>query len=493
MKKILAMMLTAAMMLSMGTAALAADEYVKPETIPTPNAIESEPKLHMDGANDSEEPAWYINFQIKGTTSYEIHLVADGELLTKVTPVADCPCEPDCGLTSGNFNKNCKILVESAESDHWIQTPWTAYSSVVPDEVYMYNTEDGKFELIGYRDFEISSEEWGRVFADEKYTDMKTIDLAKLYKIANPNTQNPAETFTFKIENAGMTDTQYTEQPSFENDTYTIYFEDGEAEVEGDTNSTPITLPEYEHVGIFTYKITEVDNHVAGVTYDENALYLKVTVIEQDGEIRVASLRYADAESGAKDESFKNTYSAGDLAINKQVTGNLGEKDRDFTVKVTFTKPQDKYVESIIYSVSDAGGSDKDNINLYWPVITETDDEGNVTGRTQADTYTATINLKHNETVTFKNLPYEVTYTVVENDYTVDGYAAAVYTGTDVEENVVNGKVDSASESVVITNTKGAEVDTGISVDSIPYIAMHGVVAVGGAGFLVSKKRRSED
>ncbi|MBO5127241.1 MAG: QVPTGV class sortase B protein-sorting domain-containing protein, partial [Clostridia bacterium] len=80
-------------------------------------------------------------------------------------------------------------------------------------------------------------------------------------------------------------------------------------------------------------------------------------------------------------------------------------------------------------------------------------------------------------------------YTCGYDVKTEEGTTTVTYTTS----GVVSGVINSATENLGITNNKGAEVDTGISVDSIPYIAMLGVVAIGGTGFIVSKKRRSED
>ena len=45
---------------------------------------------------------------------------------------------------------------------------------------------------------------------------------------------------------------------------------------------------------------------------------------------------------------------------------------------------------------------------------------------------------------------------------------------------------------MTITNNKGVEVDTGISLDNMPYIMMLAMAALGTLGF-VSKKRKEEE
>ena len=47
------------------------------------------------------------------------------------------------------------------------------------------------------------------------------------------------------------------------------------------------------------------------------------------------------------------------------------------------------------------------------------------------------------------------------------------------------------NDNIIIVNNKGTEVDTGITLDNMPYILILTVVAIGAVGF-VSKKRSSE-
>lgn len=74
----------------------------------------------------------------------------------------------------------------------------------------------------------------------------------------------------------------------------------------------------------------------------------------------------------------------------------------------------------------------------------------------------------------FTNIPYDVTYTVAEEDYRSEGYDAADYEYSD-EAN----KIDSVNDTVKITNNKGAgTIDTGITLDNLPYIMILALVAV---------------
>lgn len=295
------------------------------------------------------------------------------------------------------------------------------------------------------------------------YTDTKTVDLNKVYELTNDGTTSPAETFKFSIEKVGVTDSVYTvdNMPMFEQTEYTITFDKGEATLAGDTNATTLTLPTYDRVGVYTYKITEVapETPTAGVVYNTKPLFLKVTAIEQNGIIRVAAL-HLETETGSKTENIVNTYQAGALAITKKVTGLLGDKNKYFDVKVTLTAPEGTVVNS---EITVSGGSNEANPTSM-TVGTET-----------------TLKVKDGDTITISNIPYGVTYTVVEADYTGEGYEAAVYSEFD-------GVINSASDSVEITNEKDTTVDTGINLDSMVYIAIIAVVAVAMVG-IMSRRR----
>lgn len=304
---------------------------------------------------------------------------------------------------------------------------------------------------------------------DKTYDDMTTVTLTKEYKLTNAGTTSPAEKFKFStltctgVENGGVGVTaQNAPIP-------TIGFATFEAGAAGDATkdkqTVTIQLPEYTAVGIYTYTFTEIDGGTAGVTYRDNAITLKVTVIEQNGKVRVAAVHTENPVSttGGKTSTFDNTYSAGSLEVKKNVTGNMGDHEKEFTVKVTFTAPTgDTVKEAISYT----DGTENKTIAANW-----TD------GKAEA-----TITLKHDETVTFTNIPYGVTYEVAENDYTGDGYDAAVY------DDNKTGTIGASSVSTTITNNKGASVDTGITMDSMPYILLLAVAFVGLFVFF-SKKR----
>ena len=301
------------------------------------------------------------------------------------------------------------------------------------------------------------------------YTDASTATLKKTYELEGSG-KSPAETFTF----SALTCTNVTDAaagvtadkapvPTIANSAvYTV----GEAGSDTKTKSITINLPTYDSVGIYTYSFTEKVGNTAGVTYRSEPIKLVVTVLEINGKVRIAGV-HAETGDGEKTDTFVNTYSAGSLSVTNEVKGILGDKTKEFEVTVTFTAPSGKTVNSVISYVD---GTETKTIAANWT----------------NNTATAKISLKDGETVIFNNIPYYVTYSVTEADYTGNngGYDEAKITYGDTDQ-----EIDSAAETVKVTNNKGGKVDTGVYTDNMPYIMLMGIVVLAGAVLLM--KRRS--
>lgn len=310
---------------------------------------------------------------------------------------------------------------------------------------------------------------------EPSYNDMGSVTITKVYEATNAGTTSPAETFNFTIEKTGVSDAAngvtVENMPAVTVNSVTYAAGDA-GSTETKAKQITLTLPEYTSVGIYTYTIKETAGTTAGVEYYGDDILLKVTVIEQNGKIRVAAVHTEDGFNGTvgngKTDTITNTYNAGSLSVKKNVTGNLGDTTKEFKVTVTFTAPEGKTVKEDISYTDDTAKTISAG-ELGW------------TGEK-----TVEINLKHNETVTFTNIPYGVTYTVAEDDYTSDAngkYDKAQYTFPDSEK-----KIDTETELVVIENHKQGTVDTGVMLDSLPYMLILAVVAVTGTA-LIFKKR----
>lgn len=274
----------------------------------------------------------------------------------------------------------------------------------------------------------------------ETHADMDSVVIKKNYELANEGTFSPAETFSFDIEADNVTDASDDITP--ENMPMptigTVSYLRGEAGSTTKTKEIKIDLPEYDSVGVYTYIIHEVAGHSAGVTYYGDAILLRVTVIEQDGKLRIAAVHTEDPEStgeGKKDD-FDNLYSAGELEVHKDVEGIMGNKDKYFEFTVQLTGEE---------------------------------------GKTYQDSYAIT-----GDTIHIENLPYGVEYKVSETPV-----ADYVTTETGTE-----GEVDEAVEQANFTNTKGGTVDAGVALESAPYLFT--LTGAAGVGLLLTLRRRHQ-
>lgn len=301
----------------------------------------------------------------------------------------------------------------------------------------------------------------------ETYADMDSVVIKKNYELANEGTFSPAETFSFDIEADNVTDASDDITP--ENMPMptigTVSYRRGEAGSTTKTKEIKIDLPEYDSVGVYTYIIHEVAGHSAGVTYYGDAILLRVTVIEQDGKLRIAAVHTEDPEStgeGKKDD-FDNRYSAGELEVHKDVEGIMGNKDKYFEFTVQLTGEEGKtYQDS--YAIT--GGSYDAN-----PASIEI---------RPGETTEATFYLKDGDTIHIENLPYGVEYKVSETPV-----ADYVTTETGTE-----GEVDEVVEQANFTNTKGGTVDAGVALESAPYLFT--LTGAAGVGLLLTLRRRHQ-
>lgn len=293
--------------------------------------------------------------------------------------------------------------------------------------------------------------------AEEAPEDWTEIKVEKKIDLTNTGTVNPAETFEFEVGKGVVTGTGVTgvNAPAIED--FSIEF--GQGVTEAFTN---LELPEYNHVGIYTYEITETDGNTAGMRYNTEAYKLQVTVLNDgDGGFkRVVTL--VTGEKDVKTDTILNTFEAGELVVTKEITGNFSQSDDTFEVTVTLTPDEGKNLKEGPITVTGAAS-----------------ETGNVV-KNDDGTVTVTFTVTHNSTVTIANVPYDVSYEVTEDagDYT------ATITGD-------NGKIDNASQEVEIVNNLDQEVATGVNLDNLPYILVLALVGVGLISFTVRKRVRN--
>lgn len=300
----------------------------------------------------------------------------------------------------------------------------------------------------------------------ETYADMDSVVIKKNYELANEGTFSPAETFSFDIEAENVTDaSEGIEAANYLPSVGDVTYAQGEAGSANKTRQIEIQLPEYDSVGVYTYIIHEAAGNSAGVTYYGDAILLRVTVIEQDGKLRIAAVHTEDPEStgeGKKDD-FDNLYSAGKLEVHKDVEGIMGNKDKYFEFTVQLTGEEGKTYQDSYAITGGSYDANPDSIEIRPGETTE-----------------ATFYLKDDDTIHIENLPYGVEYKVSETPV-----ADYVTTETGTE-----GEVDEAVERASFTNTKGGTVDAGVVLDSAPYLFT--LTGAAGVGLLLTLRRRHQ-
>ncbi len=317
-------------------------------------------------------------------------------------------------------------------------------------------------------------------------------NIVKNYTLTNEGTESPAE--IFKLYQVGKTGTNMGKvyngtAPDLIGETVEGKYIVGSVSFDkADTTRTKnfeIELPNYTGVGVFTYTLKELAGDTKGVTYDPATFVVTVYVFQGETdletEVTVHDASIAQSkENKNKLDSIDNAYSAGSLTVTKVVKGSLGDKSKNnkFTMKVTFKKPTTGTVSSEI--IVKTNGVETGRFVPAWDAN---------------DACEKTIEIAHDENVTFENIPYGVTYTVVENDYTGEeyGYQTADYKTLDASADGENGTIDSANETVTVTNVKEGTVDTGVILDNAPYIALMLIVVAGAAVMVIKKRRHYED
>lgn len=230
------------------------------------------------------------------------------------------------------------------------------------------------------------------------------------------------------------------------------------------TGVVTITCPTYTTPGVYKYSITQTAGNSQGATYDDRPIGFEVLVsYNNSGGVYVEKTGLSLVD-GAKKDSFNNVFAFGDLIITNTVTGNLADVNGTFPITVTLHA--DKNVTTQInYTVND-GSTISVNGNGW------TDKEIQITG------------VRNNGTVHFYDLPAGITYSISET-------GAAGYT---VSASPASGTIAAEQDSAVsVTQTKEADINTGINLDSIPFLVLLAVVILGAALLFLRRHRREQD
>lgn len=297
-------------------------------------------------------------------------------------------------------------------------------------------------------------------FAANNASDAKTFTFEKRYETTAGETPAtfPAEVLKFEVT---------AEAGNPDGTMITI----ADHTVASNPGNVTVTVPAYTNVGKWNYTVKEIAGNTQGVTYavNEFGVQVLVTYDENDNLVATTTFTTPDGNEGKIDE-FVNIYDLGALEITKTVSGNLASKTQKFDIDVTFTS--DKPVLSEISGAATIAVSD-------WKLV-----DG-------VYTVTKTVSLAHGENATFNNIPAGVEYTVVEQSKHLedDANGSDASKGYDVTYEGEDGTIvaDTTGEATV-NNDKKTEVDTGIGMDSLPYMLLLAFAFAGMVVFFVKKR-----
>lgn len=176
-----------------------------------------------------------------------------------------------------------------------------------------------------------------------------------------------------------------------------------------------------------------------------------------------------DEETIAEDTTFYAKYvpASANLTISKTVTGKLGDTNKAFTFTITKADGTAANITNTNIEISEA-----DRAKVEW--------KGN-----------GQFTLKDGASITFKNLP-SGEYKVIEDSYT--HYETSYVVDSKTPENGQEARVTIGTDAKTLAFTNHCTLfpDTGVLLDTLPYIVILAVVA-GGVALLMLRKHRKED
>lgn len=353
-----------------------------------------------------------------------------------------------------------------------------------------------------------------------------TLTLTKSLEVKNGTAPNEME-FTFSVADSSNTAVAgATTAAKFEagqdkeikafvaGKTYTANFTVDIEKLLGDTKKNT--------VGEYTYTLSEDTVKYPGVSANDSALTMKITVVNQLDEQKQPIANsygyyvalYRDNKKVEAKDAFKNSYDSKSLTLSKTVHGALADLKKDFTFTIKFTKDTTTATITNEMYRGPQVGTLGDNVSIKLA------DTG--TTPLTANTYLEldkpyTVSLRHNGSLELSNLPAGIKYEVFEDGSEVSGSDVVlntintsgqsvkyVVTVKDADQNAVSfsnnntvsGQINKENPANVTTafhNTNNAEPDMGVVLDNAPYIALLAIVAIGGVALMLNKRRRDEE
>lgn len=267
----------------------------------------------------------------------------------------------------------------------------------------------------------------------------------------------------------------------------TYFIQENANEVTIKENNGRVRESDGAYTNQYNNKIYEKEKTIKGVKYVFDGWYTdssfdpasKVKIPDSSSGVRSWSVSTEILSQTGNQLNYYGRYVpvSADLTISKTVTGLLGDQHRAFTFQIfdKNNKPVALSADNIVTSTEGLTEDDKNNVGL---VNNGTDGK---------------FTLVSGASITLKNLP-SGEYKVIEDN--VAGYDTSWKLGESGElheksaEATVN--VQGTAQTLAFTNHATLKPDTGVLLDTLPYIVILAVVA-GGVALLMLRKHRKED
>lgn len=209
---------------------------------------------------------------------------------------------------------------------------------------------------------------------------------------------------------------------------------------------------------------------VNGVTYVLDGWYPENAEGGAYGSTKIADNRWnytpSDAELADGTVNFYAHYSptTTSIKLKKLVTGSMGDKQKKFHFTISIKKED----ENVTFKVDNT-----------------------------SKTGSATVDLANDEESTLTEIPVGADVSITEEDYSGSRYTTSYVidngnSALEIKANISNiqAKNDVSAHEIVFTNNKEAIPDTGITLDSLPFIALLALSIAGGIFFLFCRYKK---
>ncbi|HEL2202738.1 TPA: QVPTGV class sortase B protein-sorting domain-containing protein [Streptococcus suis] len=294
---------------------------------------------------------------------------------------------------------------------------------------------------------------------------------------------SPATDFTFSITPQNLADSTETKDGltvysgivvGMETQKTISYSNTDTMKTKDKTTDFDFSKVAYSKPGVYRYLVTETSGNTPGVTYSNKKYVVDVYALSEGDAIKPKYIISRQENSNAKEPiKFDNALKTTALTVTKKVTGNAGDKNKEFEFKLTLTANE-------LYK----SGSIEAKINK----------KGDLVDSKQFSIGENTFKLKDGERLDIAKLPIGITYKVEEigsEDYqktaTID---KDTNDGVDKQEAYAFAEQisDATSDAIVVTNNKNINTPTGVAMAIAPYAVMT-LVGIGGVLYFVKNKK----